>query len=155
MEIEENLATEKQINYIRGLGGYAPPTLSKRQTSALINQLLSGPRPVSQRQLLVLRFWNRLDLKTKSREEVSDWIDQHYANDVRHQQAWERYKSRNGDNGGQDTPMTVPLGAGYDFMKHASSAGGLPPVRATPFEEPEDNSAARLVMSKFLAGVSG
>ncbi|HWB21110.1 MAG TPA: hypothetical protein VG711_12470, partial [Phycisphaerales bacterium] len=67
-------ATAKQIDYIIALGGSVQSSLTKGQASILIDQLLER-RPVTLRQLMVLRFFNRLDLAGRTREEVSQWID--------------------------------------------------------------------------------
>jgi hypothetical protein len=66
---------------------------------------------------MVLRFWNRLDLAESSKWDVSQWLNHFYEEDPRRQQAWETFKKEIGDDGSQDDPSLVPLGAGEAYLE--------------------------------------
>jgi hypothetical protein len=67
------------------------------------------------RQRAVLRFWNREDMFENSREEVSDWMDEWYAENPDRLQAWEIWKARIGDDGMQNPTLitSTPPGKGF------------------------------------------
>ena len=116
-------ATEKQIQYIRDLGGNPPMGLSRADASALIEQLQANrhesfarEEPPSPRQIMVLRFWNRMDLAQSSKWEVEQWQNQFYAEDPRRKAAWEAFKLENGDDGSQHDPSCVPIGVGESYL---------------------------------------
>lgn len=114
---EANKATDKQIKYIRDLGGTCPEAATKQDASDIIQKLLAS-RPTV-RQQMVLRFWNRTDLLKAGVEGVSNWMDQWYAEDSDRSTSWDLWKRDAGDYGGRspaDVP-TVPLGAGFDYLK--------------------------------------
>lgn len=108
-------ASGRQLAYIRALGGVPLERMSFEEASAMIDELKMGQRPTS-RQLMVLRFWNRLDLADLTREEVSQWMDQWYAGDPDRLRAWELFKSHTEDSGRQGDPERVPLGAGGRYL---------------------------------------
>ncbi len=78
-------ATDKQFEYIRALGGNPPadltragaeeiiPHLQQEQYKLTATQLTPSPR-----QIMVLRFWNRMDLMQTSKWEVEQWLDRFY-----------------------------------------------------------------------------
>lgn len=109
-------ATERQLDYIAALGGTREKGLTKGRASQIIDELLAKPRPPSNRQMMVLRFWDRLDLASGTVDSVGEWMDEHYASDPRHRQAWERYKEEAGDDGSQGNPDSVPIGIGKSYM---------------------------------------
>jgi len=124
----EQSATEKQIQYIRDLGGNPRMGLSKADASVLIEQLQAQRResfakqePPSPRQMMVLRFWNRMDLAQSSKWEVEQWQDKFYTEDPRRKAAWELFKVENGDDGSQHDPSFVPVGAGSEYLERASA----------------------------------
>ncbi|MCK9420624.1 MAG: hypothetical protein M0R70_14730 [Nitrospirae bacterium] len=114
---EANKATDKQIKYIRDLGGSCPVDATKIGASEIIEKLLDS-RPTL-RQQMVLRFWNRTDLLKAGVEGVSNWMDQWYEEDPARGLAWELWKRDAGDYGGRspNEVPTVPLGAGFDYLK--------------------------------------
>lgn len=119
----EQRATEKQMEYIRILGANPPPGLSKADASSLIEELHAKRReasaknqPPSSRQIMVLRFWNRLDLAQSSKWEVEQWLDQFYAEDPRRKEAWTEFKLENGDDGSQRDPSWVTIGLGDSYL---------------------------------------
>lgn len=116
---QDQPATEKQFDYMRFLGvQFDEATITKGQASELITAAAaqSQDRP-SNRQMMVLRFWNRLEIASDGREAVSEWMDEWYDKDPRHREAWELWKQENGDDGGQGDPNRVPIGAGPEFLK--------------------------------------
>jgi hypothetical protein len=129
--------TEKQLDYIRDLGGTAPPGISGGQASDLIDRLLAEAeaRPTPQ-QIMVLRFWNRMDLANSPKHQVAEWLEQFYKDDPRRKLAWEMFKLEGGDDGSHHDPSTVPIGAGESYLegvaqlRHApeTTAGGNLPV---------------------------
>jgi hypothetical protein len=117
-----NPATEKQIAYILQLGGNPPPGLGKRAASELIERLLiesetaaTAPTP---RQMMVLRFWNKLDLMTSPRATIVEWLDSFYQQDPRRKLAWETFKMERGDDGSQQEPSSVPIGVGEIYLRN-------------------------------------
>ena len=117
-------ATEKQIQFIRDLGANPSPGLSRADAEILIPQLLAKQResfakeqPPTPRQMMVLRFWFRMDLAQKSKWDVEQWLDKFYNEDPRRKTAWAAYKQETGDDGSQHDPSTVPLGAGDKYMR--------------------------------------
>ena len=116
-------ATEKQLQYIRNLGGDPPAGLSRADAEIIIPQLqakqqesLAREQPPTPRQMMVLRFWNRMDLSQSSKWDVEQWLNQFYNEDPRRKAAWETFKLENGDDGSQHDPSWVPIGAGESYL---------------------------------------
>lgn len=108
-------ATERQLDYIRILGGTATPGLTKWEASELISQLKWKP-PASPRQIMFLRFWGRMDLIGCSRDEITDWMSLFIDEDERRKRAWNRYKQEIKDDGSQRDPSFVPIGIGTSYL---------------------------------------
>lgn len=130
--IEELLAsakaTERQLQFIRDLGGNPPEGISRAGAEVLISQLLVKQResfdkeqPPTPRQVMVLRFWNRMDLASTSKWEVTNWLSQFYAEDSRRLAAWEMFKAEIGDDGSQRDPSFVPIGTGMEYLKKTTA----------------------------------
>jgi len=120
-------ATEKQFQYIRDLGGNPPAELSRADAEMLIPQLqakqhesLAREQMPTPRQIMILRFWNRMDLAQSSKWEVEQWLSQFYGEDSRRKAAWETFKLETGDDGSQHDPSCVPLGAGESYLNKLS-----------------------------------
>ena len=123
MPLSEQPATEKQLQFIRDLGENPPAQLTKTAASSLIEELLakqrksqSSQQPPTPRQIMVLRFWNRMDLAQSSKWDVEQWLNQFYDEDPRRKAAWETFKSENGDDGSQHDPSWVPIGIGESYL---------------------------------------
>ncbi|TAL06632.1 MAG: zinc ribbon domain-containing protein [Verrucomicrobia bacterium] len=115
-------ATQSQIQYIRDLGGTVPVGMTKLYASMLIEKLLrSGEGQPTPRQIMVLRFWNRLDLAEKSKGEIEQWLDQFYRQDGRRKGAWALYKYRNKDDGTQRDPSWVAIGEGEKCLQEIAA----------------------------------
>ena len=62
-----------------------------------------------------------MDLAQSSRWEVEQWLTQFYNEDQRRRAAWEAFKLDNGDDGSQNNPSRVPIGAGEIYMSRSSA----------------------------------
>ena len=113
-------ATEGQLQYIRDLGGNPSAELSHADAGEIIKQLLARQQPTP-RQMMVLRFWNRMDLTQSSKDEITAWLEQFYNEDPRRKAAWEAFKLKNGDDGSQHDPSWVPIGAGKSYLNSLST----------------------------------
>lgn len=116
-------ATEPQRRYILALGGKVTTDMSISEASELIDRLLSSSSSVSNRQMMVLRFWNRVEVSREGRHAVSEWMDVWYAEDPDRQAAWTLWKEDNGDVGRQDNPEKVPLGVGDNYLWRVKNGG--------------------------------
>lgn len=120
---KEPRATERQLDYMRVLGiAFDEAKITKEEASDLISAKLGTAESVSNRQLMVLRFWNRLDLVGGGKRGVSEWLDEWYTKDQRHREAWELWKRENGDDGRQGDPGRVPVGVGPEYLKRVETA---------------------------------
>jgi hypothetical protein len=109
-------ATEKQLKYLHDLGGDVPPQLTKSAASTLIQELVGyGTRPTP-RQIMILRFWNRMDLATGTKNEIAEWQQHFYAENPMRKDAWELYKKQNNDDGTQRDPSWVKIGEGENYL---------------------------------------
>ena len=109
-------ATAKQIDYIIGLGGTVRSGMTKGQASQMIEELLER-RPPTPRQMMLLRFYNRLDFADRTKDEVSAFIDELFFIDIRYQLAWDRFKRETGQDRYELDPLTVPIGACSQYMR--------------------------------------
>lgn len=113
-------ATVRQVQFIKELGGIAEDGITKAEASRYISLLLRKKKPApSYRQKAVLKFWGKEDWFVKSREEVSDWMDEWYEENPLRAQAWEIWKKENGDDGTQSSDLveSIPSGVGFDIME--------------------------------------
>ena len=136
-QLQEQLrprATEKQLAFIRELGGRPPPNISKRSASELIDYLLwqEDLRPTP-RQVMILRFWNRMDLATGARGRITEWLEAFYREDPRRKLAWERFRAATRAESSGDDPSCVPIGAGETYLQDVASEGPVAPTRAPAY----------------------
>jgi hypothetical protein len=110
-------ATEKQLKYIHDLGGDIPPRLTKSAAATLIQELVGHGIQPTPRQIMILRFWNRMDLATGSKNEITEWQERFYAENPGRKEAWELYKRRNKDDGTQRDPSWVKIGEGENCLR--------------------------------------
>jgi hypothetical protein len=120
-------ATERQVEYIRELGGNPRFGLSRAEAEELIPRLQakqyqtsSQQQPPTQRQMMVLRFWNKMDLIQTSKWDVEQWLTKFYDDDPRRKKAWELFKAEVGDDGSQQDPSFIPLGVGENYLKRVN-----------------------------------
>lgn len=108
-------ASANQLDTIQSITHQRPVGLSRRQASEMLDQLFTNP-PASNRQLMFLRFWNRTDLASKSRREISEWMDSFLQADQARWLAWDTFKKESGDDGSQRDPSVVPIGVGEQYL---------------------------------------
>jgi hypothetical protein len=118
-------ATERQLDYIRNLGCTPPPNIGKWEASDLIDSLKEGA-VASNRQIMVLRFWNCLHLASDGRHAIIDWMDVFYAEDPDRRGAWELFKSEHGDDRSQRDPSWVELGIGHTYLRRVKAGHAGP-----------------------------
>lgn len=109
-------ASANQLDSIESIAHKRPTGLSRREASEMLDQLFSNP-PASNRQIMFLRFWNRTDLATKSRREISEWMNSFIQADQARWLAWDMFKAECGDDGSQCEPSFVPIGAGQKYLE--------------------------------------
>jgi len=109
-------ATKKQLDFIRNLGGYAPDHATKGEAAMAIDVLLND-RPVTPRQMMLLRFFDHLELAASSKDEVSEWIDNFYGSDDRYERAWDRFKRHTNHDPYSQDPSVVPIGAYKQYLE--------------------------------------
>lgn len=131
-EVEANRATAAQRDYIAVLGGTCGEDATLAEASALIDSLLAT-RPTP-RQLMVLRFWNRLDLRAEGVVGVSAWMDQWYTEDPDRKEAWALWKREIRDDGDGTAYAVerVPIGAGDAYLARIKEARATAAAEAQP-----------------------
>jgi len=107
-------ASSEQIELIERLTKKPATLMSRREASEFIERSFNQP---SNRQLMLLRFWNRMDLADKTRSEVSEWIDEFTQDNQERWEAWSLFKDEIEDDGGQNDPSIVPIGAGERYLR--------------------------------------
>lgn len=123
-------ATARQIDYIIALGGQVEEGMTKGEASKMIDALLDR-RPPTPRQVMLLRFFDRVDLQSSDKESVSIWIDEVFARNLEYEQAWARFKrDSNHDPNGQD-PTVVPIGAYVEYIRRVASEVPVKPRSRT------------------------
>jgi hypothetical protein len=131
-------ATEAQRKFIKSLGGTLRPGATKWEASSIIDARL-GNQPLSNRQMMVLRFWNRPLRKGEDKRGVVDWLDSFYRDDPDRKLAWELFKQEAEDNGLQGDPSRVPLGIGPNYLARIKRGG----KDAIPLFRPESSSGTK------------
>jgi hypothetical protein len=116
-------ASSNQLDVIEGMMHQRPTGLSKRQASEMIEALFREPPP-SNRQIMFLRFWDRMDLANKTRREISEWMDAFIGDDYARWLAWDLFKEESGDDGSQRDPSCVPLGAAQKYLEKVNRRFG-------------------------------
>ena len=111
-------ASANQLDTIEQVAHSRPSGLTRRQASEMLDRLFTDP-PASNRQVMFLRFWNRMDLATKSRREISEWMDAFTQADEARWLAWDLFKQDCHDDGSQRDPSFVPIGAGEEYLQKA------------------------------------
>ena len=110
-------ATKRQLDYLRALNATFDPAITKADASELIDQMVGSRNDVSNRQMMVLRFWDRLDMAPAGKGGVSRWMDEYYQEQPLRKDAWDIWKTQNGDRGQQGDPTGVPIGAGHPILE--------------------------------------
>jgi hypothetical protein len=113
-------ASENQLDAIQSFTRNRPAGLTRREASEMLDNLFENPPP-SNRQIMLLRFWNRMDLVNSSRHEISEWIDAFTSADHARWLAWSLFKEEYGDDGSQRDPSFVPVGIGERYLERVYS----------------------------------
>jgi hypothetical protein len=129
--------TERQRDYIAALGGSIQGTATKGEASDLISKLL-GEKPPTNRQLMAMRFWGKVQSAGEGPAEISDWLDEFYRVDPHRKTAWELYKEEAEDDGQQGNPNRVQFGIGPTYLARVKAGGddAKPRFRAKPQPRP-------------------
>jgi hypothetical protein len=114
-------ATPNQLEVIRAFGLEAEADFSQVEADQIIARMLSKQtdKPaLLDRQMQILRFWNRIELALLSREAVAQWLNQFYDEDPRRQAAWEKFQAEYAHIW-QDEPYWVPIGVCESYLAQA------------------------------------
>jgi hypothetical protein len=106
-------ATGRQIEYIIGLGGSPAEGMTKGEASDLIEDLLDR-RPPTPRQMMLIRFFDHMELGVATKDEVSAWIDHLFSTNPRYELSWSRFKQETNHDPLCKDPEVVPIG-GYKY----------------------------------------
>lgn len=109
-------ATERQLAYLRILGIDITPDLTKDAASSLIDEFKDRYGDTTRRQLMVCRFWNRMDVAEGGKASVSSWMDGWYIKDPRRRDAWELWKREHPEMNRNELFAEVPLGIGEQYL---------------------------------------
>lgn len=123
---EYDPVTAPQKSYLKNLGADPSKFRTKGEASREIDRLTSGAASVSNRQMMVLRFWNVVHLADHGKSHVIEWLDVFYASDADHLAAWNLWKEESDDRGRQDDPYKVPLGVGPRYLAKVKSGQAVP-----------------------------
>lgn len=118
------MASESQRRLIRDLGGTIEPGSTWEEAESTIRGLRGLPASVTNRQWMVLRFWDKQEIAKQGRTGVSEWMTGWYAEDPDRRTAWEIWKLENRDDGGQGDPRRVPVGIGPQYLERIKRSGG-------------------------------
>lgn len=130
------------LQFMRALQLATPDDLSHADCALQLKNLLDGREEPSNRQVMVLRFWDRTDLAGSGKCGVSAWMTELYGRAEGHREAWELWKSDSGDDGRQGDPNRVPIGAGFDYLKKIT-------LSSAPVENSQPMSAGPSVLAQF------
>jgi len=117
-----DMPTDKQVSFIKDLGGVLPQDTTKQDASELIQKLLDQ-RPTI-RQRMVLKFWGRDDLANAGVDGVSRWMDNFYGEDRDRAVAWELWKRQTPGSDSRDPNLleAIPYGAGESYLAQVKQA---------------------------------
>jgi hypothetical protein len=109
-------ASENQLDLIEKFQRKRPVGLTRAEASEVIDGLFQNP-PASNRQIMFLRFCNRMDLSHLSKREIVDWMDEFINQNPLVWKAWNLFKKESSDDGEQNDPSFVPIGAGEKYLQ--------------------------------------
>jgi hypothetical protein len=144
--------TERQLDYIEALGGSINPKATKGEASDLIESLLAT-RPPTNRQQMVMRFWNRSQQAGEGPAEISQWQERFYLEDPDRKSAWELFKEEFCDDGRQGNPSRVPVGVGPQYLARIKRGPRRAPIQAPAGNGRAKSFAIAIVLVAALAGV--
>lgn len=118
-------ATHAQIRYVKALGGELDENATKGEASAIIDSLIAEGRdplvPTTDRQRMLLRFWDKEDLATEGKNAVSEWIDEWNEGDSSREIAWLLWKKEHEDINEQNDYENVTSGIGFIYIDRVES----------------------------------
>lgn len=142
--------TQAQHDYIVLLGGTPGDAMTKGEASDLIDSLLDC-RCTTPRQVMILRFFNQLELISAGKDRVSEWIDTLFSENTAYELAWDRFKREtNHDHRGQD-PSVVPIGAYIRYI-HVEPLTPEKPAESSGRAGPDQYSEEATPKSTTLEG---
>jgi hypothetical protein len=108
-------ATDKQLDLLLKLGIDFNQGLTKGEASIIISKYIQQKeaRPTP-RQMMILRFFNKMEFAECGKAEVSDWMDRWYLENAKRKEAWERYKLN--QRGEITDPESVEIGIGLVYL---------------------------------------
>lgn len=142
-------ATERQIEYIINLGGEPWVGMTKGDASDTIEHY-RVVRPPTPRQRMLLRFYDRCDLESTTKEEISVFIDLLYVQYPAYERAWHLYKEDVGHDNFSRDYLSVPIGAYRNYLREGSSPLNMHLVQAVPPSRPKSR---RMVWLAFLVAL--
>jgi hypothetical protein len=122
---ETEPATEEQKRCLRAMGREIPANCSKAEALEIVDQALGAGQPVTNRQMMILRFWNKQELAEKGRMAVAEWLDAWYAEDPDRLTAWTLWKEENDDVGRLDPPERVVVDVGEAYLERVKVLGPM------------------------------
>ena len=112
-------ATAAQLDLIEKLTNSRPADLTRRQASEILDGVFNA---TTNRQIMFLRFWDKEELASNGRHEVSAWMDAFIEDDPARWAAWTIFKAESGDDGSQRDPSCVPVGIGPKYLVKVSAS---------------------------------
>lgn len=155
-------ASDKQVSFVRELGGTLPDGATKGEASDLIEELLATTKqPVSRRQQMVLRFWGEGKREAEGRHAVTQWLDQFYLQDPLRRSAWDLWKLDHPELAtGQpslESIESVSSGIGFSYLRRvARHADPLEPpskMAEGPAREPRPSGERWLLGALVIAAI--
>ncbi len=112
-------ASDSQLELIQKMTGSRPLGLTRSQASETLDSLFNNysNSTATPRQIMFLRFWNRVDLISRTRQEISEWMSSFINEDQTHWAVWQLFKDDVDDDGSQRDPSFVPIGACEKYLK--------------------------------------
>lgn len=114
---ETETATEEQKRCLRAMGREVSESCSKAEATDLLNHAIGVGQPATNRQMMILRFWNKQDLAEKGRDGVAEWLDGWYAEDADRLTAWTLWKEEHTDVARGDPPERIPVDLGQAYLE--------------------------------------
>ena len=118
----EEPMSELQRKFIQSLGAEIAAGATQGEAARLIDQSLRK-LPLTNRQQMVLRFWNNVPNPGDGPREVADWQERFYSEDPDRKAAWELYKQESDERRVQGDPLRVPTGAGRTYLARVKAGG--------------------------------
>jgi len=116
-------ATDGQKRCLRAMGRDIPANCSRAEALEILNAAMGLGQPVTNRQKMILRFWNKEAMAEKGRAAVAEWLDLWYAEDPDRLTAWTLWKEEHDDVAREDPPERVELDVGAVYLDRVKVLG--------------------------------